>query len=84
MERTLIGSRVAMSIKGNNVTVGYISSARQRSKQGRLFFGDIVLDDKYAKFKDVKVINHEYDYEHPIESNHAKIINVTTYIEGIE
>ena len=84
MERMLIGSKVKMNIQGFNVTVGYISTARERSKHGKLFYGDIVLDDKYSNFKDVKVIDHDYSYEHALEGKRARIIDIITYIEGVE
>lgn len=84
MERTLIGSKVKMNIKGFYVTVGYISTARLRSKHGKLFYGDIVLDDKYSKYQDINVIGHDYNYEHALEGKRAKIVDIVTYIEGIE
>jgi hypothetical protein len=84
MEHTLIGSKVKMNIKGFYVTVGYISTARLRSKHGKLFYGDIVLNDKYSKFQEINVIGHDYNYEHALEGKRVKIIDIVTYIEGID
>ena len=82
MEKVLEKSKVMMNYKGVNVTVGYIEMARQRSKPNKLYYGDIVLNDKFDYLNDITVVNHEFDFEEPIKNNRGRVANITTYIEG--
>lgn len=82
MEKVLEKSKVMMNYKGVNVTVGYIEMARQRSKPNKLYYGDIILDNKFDYLSNIKIIKQECDFENQLVNNRGRVINVTTYIDG--
>ena len=84
IEQILTDSPVVMKIHNMNVTIGYISFCRQRSKRDKTYYGDITLNDKYSDINDIKIVSQYPILEIDDNNKKARMIGLTTYIEAVE